>query len=75
MRWKIGWGGGNMEFGGIMSLGQAYLKADIRGLRSTEGEASIKKCPELEQTSPPAPANVSDVAGSNLAEIRSFSVC
>jgi len=26
------WAGGNKEFGGIMSLGQAYLKADIRGL-------------------------------------------
>lgn len=26
------WAGGNKEFAGIMSLGQAYLKADIRGL-------------------------------------------
>jgi hypothetical protein len=47
--WAWGEGGGrNMEFGRIMSLGQAYLKADIRGLWRTEGEASIRKYPPLE---------------------------
>jgi hypothetical protein len=74
MRWKIGpWGGGdNMEFGGIMSLGQAYLKADIRGLWRTEGEPSIRKQPPLEQPSSPTAHNISDVPSSNLAEIRSL---
>jgi hypothetical protein len=68
MRWKIGrrgWGN-DMEFGRIMSLGQAYLKADIRGLWRAEGEPSIRNYPPLELPSSPH-HSTSDVPGSNLA--------
>ena len=68
------WAGFNKEFGGIMSLGQAYLKADIRGLWRTKSEPSIRKHPPLENLTSPTPLNIFHVPGSNFAEIRSFTL-